>query len=94
MRERDVKAYFLKQAAARGALARKVRWEGRNGAPDWVLMQSRPWLSAYSATIWVELKASDGELSPGQIEEHKLMRSHGQHVEVVDSKESVDALFT
>lgn len=34
MRERDVEQYLVEQVKAKGGEVRKVKWIGRNGAPD------------------------------------------------------------
>lgn len=86
MRERDIERYLVKQVKAAGGEVRKVRWVGRNGAPDRIVML--PWLTA-----WVELKAPGAKAKAHQIREHERMRRVGQRVEVVDSLERVDELL-
>ncbi len=90
MKEREVKAYLLAQAKEHGVLARKVVWEGRDSAPDWVLMakKSNPYLPG--RTVWAELKATGEVPNSKQLREHERMREHGQVVVVLDSIEKID----
>lgn len=90
MRERDVKAYLLAQAKEHGVLARKVKWEGRDKAPDWVLMAKAPNPYLQGRTVWAELKTTGEKPDSGQLREHARMREHGQVVLVLDSVEKVD----
>lgn len=86
MRERDVEQYLVEQVKAKGGEVRKVKWIGRNGAPDRIAML--PY-----RTVWVELKAPGEKCRPHQIREHERMRRMGQRVEVVDSFEGVDEVL-
>ncbi|GAB3193004.1 PDDEXK family nuclease [Hydrogenophaga aquatica] len=86
MRERDVEQYLVEQVKAKGGEVRKVKWIGRNGAPDRIVMLP-------DRTIWVELKAPGEKCRPHQIREHERMRRMGQRVEVVDSFEGVDEVL-
>ena len=86
MRERDVEQYLVEQVKAKGGEVRKVKWIGRNGAPDRIVMLP-------DRTIWVELKAPGEKCRPRQIREHERMRRMGQRVEVVDSFEGVDEVL-
>lgn len=90
MKEREVKKYLLEQAKANGILARKVVWEGRDGAPDWVLMAKAPNPFTPGRTLWAELKATGEEPESHQLREHRRMREHGQWVDVLDSEEAID----
>lgn len=86
MRERTIERYLVEQVKVKGGEVRKVRWIGRNGAPDRIVMLP-------GRTIWVELKAPGERCRPHQIREHERMRRMGQRVEVVDSFEDVEKLF-
>lgn len=86
MRERDVEQYLVEQVKAKGGEVRKVRWIGRHGAPDRIVMLP-------DRTIWVELKAPGEKAKPHQVREHERMRRMGQRVEVVDSFEGVDEVL-
>ena len=88
-----VENYLVEQARAKGGEVRKLRWIGRNGAPDRLVMLPQ-------RTIWVELKASGlAALFPHtpherqQHREHERMRAMGQTVVVIDNYEGVDALL-
>lgn len=90
MKEREVKAYLLAQAKEHGVLARKVVWEGRDSAPDWVLMAKAPNPYLQGRTVWAELKATGEVPNSKQLREHIRMCQHGQMVLVLDSAETVD----
>lgn len=82
IRERDVVAYFKKRVKELGGEVRKVRWEGRRGAPDNRVMLPR---SSLTRAFWVEFKAPGLLPEPHQLREHTRMRRLGERVEVVDS---------
>lgn len=86
MREHDVEQYLVEQVKAKGGEVRKVKWIGRNGAPDRIVMLT-------DRTVWVEIKAPGEKCRPHQIREHERMRRMGQRVEVVDSFEGVDEVL-
>lgn len=102
MRERTVESYFIRRAVAAGCTVRKVKWIGRRGCPDRVLMHKprvhygldalldRP---ALPATVWVELKRPGEKPRGDQLREHQRMRDAGQAVIVLDSIPAVDAFF-
>lgn len=98
--ERDVVKYLSKRVKQMGGEARKVRWEGRNSAPDWLVMLpaiQHPGvidLDAPGRTIWIELKAPGKKPTAAQAREHERMRKMGQRVEVVDSFERVDEVLS
>lgn len=85
-RESTIEQYLVEQVKAKGGEVRKVKWIGRNGAPDRIVMLP-------DRTIWVELKAPGEKCRPHQIREHERMRRMGQRVEVVDSFEGVDEVL-
>jgi hypothetical protein len=92
MRESEIEKYLVKRVKELGGEVRKVKWIGRRGAPDrLVMMPLREWDT--ETTIWVELKATGKTAEPHQLREHKRMRDMGQYVVVIDSKEGVDSLF-
>lgn len=93
MREREIEAYLVKQAKENFGEVRKVKWIGRRGAPDRLVMLPEIGLRFPAATIWVELKAPGVAPEGHQLREHTRMRKMGQRVEVIDSLEGVDALF-
>lgn len=87
MREAEIENYLVKKVKALGGEVRKVKWIGRRGAPDRLVMMPP------DHTEWVELKAPGEIAKPHQLREHKRMRDMGQTVFVIDSMEGVDALF-
>ena len=84
--EAKIEKYLCDRVKMLGGEVRKVKWIGRRGAPDRLVMLTR-------LTIWVELKAPGKEPEPHQAREHKRMRDMGQRVEVIDSMEGVDNLL-
>lgn len=94
MRESDIEKYLVQRAKAYGWEVRKVKWIGRRGAPDRVLMlDPNPFFGPDESIIWIELKAPGEKAEAHQLREHKRMRGMGQRVEVIDSWEGVDALL-
>lgn len=99
IRERDIEAYLVKRVKDLGGECRKVKWIGRTGAPDRLVMLppmsdfSAPIVYHYARTIWIELKAPGVEPEAHQVREHERMRKMGQRVEVVDSFERVDEVL-
>jgi hypothetical protein len=86
MRESTLEQYLVKTAQSKGGECRKLRWIGRNGAPDRIVMFN-------GQAIFIELKAPGEKCRPHQIREHERMRSMGQRVVVVDSFEGVDEIL-
>jgi len=106
MRERDIEAHLVKRVKELGGEIRKVKWIGRRGAPDRVVMlpmwgTPRSLREHAKRTIWVELKAP-GKLATfpanaherRQHREHNHMRKMGQRVVVIDSIEGIEELLT
>lgn len=85
-RESDIESYLVERVRDMQGEVRKVKWLGRHGAPDRIVMVS-------GRTIWVELKAPGEKAKPHQVREHDRMRRMGQHVVVVDSFEGVDEVL-
>lgn len=104
MKERDIEAYLVKRVRELGGEVRKVKWVGRRGAPDRVVMLPQririnvwPWPDS---TMWVELKNPEtiktfpsGPHERAQAREHERMRKAGQRVEVVGTIEGVDEVL-
>lgn len=86
MRESTIENYLVERVKAMGGEVRKVRWIGRNGAPDRLVMLN-------GKAIFIELKAPGEKAKPHQVREHERMRRMGQRVEVVDSCERVDEVL-
>ena len=96
--EAKIEKYLCDRVKMLGGEVRKVKWIGRRGAPDRLVMLPEivgrfDWDTVPGRTIWVELKAPGKEPEPHQAREHKRMRDMGQRVEVIDSMEGVDNLL-
>lgn len=91
MRERDIEKYLVKRVKELGGEVRKVKWVGRDSAPDRVVMlpnqvasftnkkdpTDRLILTTGRATLWVELKAPGGKATfPKNAHERKQHREH------------------
>lgn len=87
IRERDIEDYLVRRVKAMKGEVRKVKWIGRNGAPDRVVMLPG------APTNWVELKAPGEAPEAHQIREHERMRKMGQRVVVLDSFAAVDGFL-
>lgn len=87
MRERDLEHYLVELADQSRCFLRKVRWVGRNGAPDRLL------IDLDGNITWVELKAPGKSPTAQQEREHSRMRVYGQKVVVVDSIDAIEELF-
>jgi len=95
MRERDIEDYLVKRVKAMGGEVRKIKWIGRIGAPDrLVMLPHEAYVDDAHSCIWVELKAPGEKARPSQVREHERMRAMGQRVVVVDSLEGVEALLS
>jgi len=105
MRESKIEKYLVDRVKAMGGEVRKVKWIGRNGAPDRLVMLPRAWARTLdqpyvligdfpAQTIWVELKATGVEPEAHQLREHTRMRAMGQRVEVIDSLRGVEDLLS
>jgi hypothetical protein len=85
-RERDIRAYLYRRATECGGEARKVKWIGRRGAPDELLLM--PGWSCF-----VELKTPSIVAEDYQVREHDRLRAAGVEVLVIDSYSMVDTLL-
>lgn len=103
MLERDIEKHLVARVKALGGEVRKVKWIGRRGAPDRLVMLPRwsPSTAPLPPTTWVELKRPGGLATfpkdaheRTQHREHERMRALGQHVVVIDSIEGVEALLS
>ncbi len=97
MRERDIEAHLVRRVKELGGEVRKVKWIGRRGAPDRLVMLPKPagktsW--PLSQAIFVELKAPGKKAEPHQLREHKRMQGRGQRVVVIDSIEAIEELLS
>jgi hypothetical protein len=87
MKESEIEAYLCLRVVALGGECRKVKWIGRSGAPDRLVMLP-------GKTIWVELKRPGQIARPHQLREHARMRRMGQYVEVIDAIEGVNEMLS
>lgn len=95
LKERDIEAHLVQRVKALGGEVRKVKWIGRRGAPDRLVMlpDPGPGVGVFNNAWWVELKATGVKPETYQLREHKRMREMGQRVVVIDSIEGVEALL-
>jgi hypothetical protein len=98
LRERDIEKHLVKRVKELGGEVRKVKWIGRRGAPDRIVMLPRALHNEFgmltSCTVWVELKAPGVPAEAHQMREHLRMRNVGQRVVVLDSIDGVERLLT
>lgn len=96
-REAEVESYLTTRVRQHGGEVRKVKWLGRNGAPDRLIMfpteQLTETLTIPGTHAFVELKRPGEKPRPNQLREHDRLRACGFTVLVIDSFEGVDALF-
>ena len=78
MLESAVEKPVVARAERRGWFVRKVKWIGRDGAPDRVFIKG-------SRTVWIEFKAPGEPPRLLQEDEHRLMRQGGAEVYVCDN---------
>lgn len=87
LKERDIAAYLTKRVAEIGGIYRKVSWEGRSDAPDYLIM-------AGHVHIFVETKAPGKKPRPSQLREFSAMFNHGGlAVVIVSTFREVDAFI-
>lgn len=93
MRETTVEEYLDRRVKETGGFTRKVVWPGRRGAPDRLVGWPRTAVRSGDAVHGlVEMKKPKG---PGaedhQLREHDRLRAIGFRVDVIHTKEAVDA---
>jgi len=79
--EHTVAKALLDCAKRRGLFIRKCRWEGRAGAPDYIIL-------AKGRAFFVETKARGEKPRKSQVAEFAKICETGCTVQVVDSAES------
>lgn len=99
MREAQIEQHLVQRVKALGGEVRKVKWIGRTGAPDRLVMLPEKF-DRWQTAMWVELKNPDtirtfpaDARERAQAREHKRMRDMGQRVEVIGTIEQVEALL-
>lgn len=70
LKERDVAEYLKKRVTEYGGIYRKVSWEGRSDAPDYLIMIG-------GAHFFIETKAPGERPRPSQIREFTKMFDYG-----------------
>lgn len=106
MRESDIEKYLVKRVKELGGEVRKVKWVGRQGAPDRLVMfnaqseeihidslggrEQSLWLKG--RTIWIELKAPGKAATfPANAHERKQAREHRRMRKMGQRVEVVDS---
>lgn len=84
-RESDIEGYLVQRVKELRGEIRKVKWIGRNAAPDRFVM-----LPTRQPNFWAELKAPGKDATPAQAREHERMRALDEIVYVLNSYEAVD----
>lgn len=85
--EGRIQAYAMAEFKKIGGLVRKIRYEGRNGCPDLLVILPG------GLVLFVEVKKDERtKPDPHQLREHERMRQRGANVAVVGSIEQVDEL--
>lgn len=96
--EGEVQAYGAEQLKKHGCLVRKISYEGRRGATDYLVLIE----AFYDALLegvrphvmFLEFKKDvNATPDPHQEREHRRMRKRGADVRTIGSKEQVDALI-
>jgi hypothetical protein len=85
--ERDVERHLVKRVKEAGGMAPKWVSPGHSGVPDRIVFLPG------GRIIFVEVKAPGKKLGPLQVHVKGQLESLGVDFRVVDSKESVNALF-
>lgn len=87
LKERDIAEYLVKRVTEIGGICRKVSWEGRSDAPDYLVMCG-------GIHIFVETKAPGKKPRPSQLREFGAMSQHGGlAVIIVSDFSEVDSLI-
>lgn len=94
--EGKIEEYLVDRVRATGGKIRKLKWIGRNGAPDrmvwWPPKGEWPTYTKFTL-VFVELKARNKKLSKTQVEEIRKMRKDGFTVYVADRTEIIDDII-
>ena len=79
--EHSVAQALTRAAADAGLVVRKLRWEGRVGAPDYIILAS-------GRAFFVETKAPGEKPRPSQLAEFARLEKCGFPVAVVDTEDA------
>ncbi|MGL5736939.1 MAG: VRR-NUC domain-containing protein [Beijerinckiaceae bacterium] len=86
--EGKVQKYAMAEFKKIGGLVRKIRYEGRNGCPDLLVILPG------GLVVFVEVKKDERTgPDPHQAREHERMRKRGAIVRTIGSNEQVDRLI-
>lgn len=83
IRESEVEKHLVSRINAIGGMTRKLKWIGRKGAPDRIVI-------LFGRVYFVELKRPGGRLDTLQERESGRIRDHGGTALCFDSKEIID----
>lgn len=87
LKERDIAAYLTKRVAEIGGISRKLSYEGRSDAPDYLIM-------ANGLLAFAEVKAPGQKPRASQMREFKAIEEHAcEPVFVITRKEEVDVFI-
>ena len=84
-REYQIKDYVVRKVKELGGVARKIKYENRNGCPDWLVV--------FGMIYLVELKSTHGKLRTSQAREIKKMKDVDVEVHVINSKAGIDSFI-
>ena len=79
--EHSVAQALVRAAADAGLMVRKLHWEGRVGAPDYIILAS-------GHAFFVETNATGEKPRPSQLAEFARMEKCGFPVAVVDTEDA------
>jgi len=85
-RENKVERHLNASVEEIGGVTRKWVSPGRDGVPDRIVIYK-------GRVVFVEVKTTDGKLSPCQVREHKRLRFAGADVVTVYGEEEVNDLI-
>lgn len=101
--EAELEKYLLRRVKELGGDTRKVRWIGRNGAPDRLVLLPEGYAQrgsdytgyrpAPATAFFVELKAPGKQPTAAQRYEHGQLQSYGLRVAVVDSIDEIERIL-
>lgn len=81
-RESDIEKYLVKRVDKIRGQTRKLKWIGRDHAPDRVVFFRGVW--------FIELKRPGATARLGQMREHMRLSYHGANIRVIDTFDLVD----
>ena len=83
--ERDIKKYLLQEVKKHGGIARKLSYENRKNAPDWMIV--------LNGMVLIELKKPGDLPSPAQQREIDEIINNGGRAGYINSLKGVDQLM-